>query len=204
MRTRGLISAAVAIGIGFLLLLSLLVPGLEELRTRVLNWAVLLAAVALVMGLVNLFQLHLANVRNRERTLYSALLLVGMLVTFGITLWEGSGAVLPSWIFANIQFPVETSLMAVLAVTLTLAAARLLQQRNDRMSIVFVVTLFILLLSSGPLFGLELPFLTRTVGPYITNFISVGALRGLLIGVALGTVATALRILIGADRPYSG
>jgi hypothetical protein len=204
MKTRGLISAAVAIGVGFLLLLSLLVPGLEELRTRVLNWAVLLAAVALVMGLVNLFQVHWANVRNRERTVYSAVLLVGMLVTFGITLWEGSGAVLPSWIFANIQFPVETSLMAVLAVTLTLAAARLLQQRNDRMSIVFVVTLFILLLSSGPLFGIELPFLTRTVGPYITNFISVGALRGLLIGVALGTVATGLRILIGADRPYGG
>jgi hypothetical protein len=204
MKTRGLISAAVAIGVGFLLLISLLVPGLEELRTRVLNWAVLLAAVALVMGLVNLFQVHWANVRNRERTVYSAVLLVGMLITFGITLWEGSGAVLPSWIFSNIQFPVETSLMAVLAVTLTLAAARLLQQRNDRMSIVFVVTLFILLLSSGPLFGLELPFMTRTVGPYITNFISVGALRGLLIGVALGTVATGLRILIGADRPYGG
>jgi hypothetical protein len=204
MKMRGLVSAAAAIGVGFTLLISLLVPGFEELRTRVLNWAVLLAAVALVMGLVNLFQVHWGNVRNRERTLYSAVLLVGMLVTFGITLWEGSAAILPTWIFANIQFPVETSLMAVLAVTLTLAAARLLQQRSDRMSIVFVVTLFILLISSGPLFGLELPFLTRTVGPYITSFFSVGALRGLLIGVALGTVATGLRILIGADRPYSG
>jgi hypothetical protein len=28
--------------------------------------------------------------------------------------------------------------------------------------------------------------------------------RGILLGVALGTVATGLRILIGADRPYGG
>jgi hypothetical protein len=38
----------------------------------------------------------------------------------------------------------------------------------------------------------------------VTNYISLGALRGLLIGVALGTITTGLRILIGADRPYGG
>jgi hypothetical protein len=131
-------------------------------------------------------------------------LLVAMLVTFAITLWEGSRAETPMWIFTYIQLPVETSLMAVLAVSLTLAAARMFQHRNDRMSIVFVVTIFVLLVSSGPLFGVEIPLFTRTLGPYLTNFLSVGAMRGLLIGVALGTVATGLRVLIGADRPYGG
>jgi hypothetical protein len=127
-----------------------------------------------------------------------------MLVTFGITLWEGSQGVTASWIFNNIQLPIETSLMAVLAISLTLAAARILQQRNDLMSIIFLITLFVLLLASGPLFGIELPIFTRTIGPYINNYLSVGALRGLLIGVSLGTLATGLRILLGADRPYGG
>jgi hypothetical protein len=116
--------------------------------------------------------------------------------------WEGSGAQIPAWIFNNIQVPIETSLMAVLAVSLTLAAARLVQYRSDQMSIVFAVSLFIFLLGSGPLFGLELPIFTRTLGPYLRDFFATGAMRGLLIGVGLGTVLTGLRILIGADRPY--
>lgn len=203
-KLRAPIATAVAIAVGFLVLASVLIPGLEDVRTRILNWAILLAAVALMLGLVNLFSVHFLKLRNRDRPLYSAVLLVGMLATFAITLWEGSRAELPVWIFSNIQFPVETSLMAVLAVSLTLAAARLMQQRTDLMSIVFVVTLLVLLVSSGPLFGLEIPFFTRTVGAYISNFISVGVMRGLLIGVALGTVATGLRVLIGADRPYGG
>jgi len=91
-----------------------------------------------------------------------------------------------------------------LAISLTLAAVRLLQNRKDLMSIVFAVTLFILLLGSGPLFGIELPFFTSGLGPYVNGILSTGAMRGLLIGVALGTMLTGLRILIAADRPYGG
>jgi hypothetical protein len=198
------IAAAIAIAIGLVVLVSLLIPGLEDVRNRILNWAILLAAVALLLGLVNLFQVHFQKIRGKDKPVYSLILLTGMLVTFIITLWEGSQGISASWIFNNIQLPIETSLMAVLAVSLTIAAARILQQRKDLMSIIFLVTLFVLLLSSGPLFGLELPIFTRTIGPVVNNFLSVGALRGLLIGVSLGTLATGLRILIGADRPYGG
>jgi hypothetical protein len=131
-------------------------------------------------------------------------LLVAMLATFGVTVWEGSQGVTASWIFNYLQLPVESSLMAVLSITLTTAAARFLQRRQDLMSVVFIGTLFVVLLSSGPLFGLELPFFTRQVGPYINNSLALAAARGLLIGVGLGTVATGIRILLGADRPYGG
>jgi hypothetical protein len=198
------LAAAVTITGGLLILLTLFIPGYDDVRTRILNWAVLLAAIALLIGLVNLFAVHFDRLRNKQKPIYSAVLLLALLLTFGITLWEGSGGVIPSWIFSNIQIPIETSLMAVLAVTLTLAAARLLQRRTDLMNIVFVVTLFVLLLGSGPLFGIELPIFTTSLGPYIANFLSTGAMRGLLIGVGLGTLLTGLRILIGADRPYGG
>jgi hypothetical protein len=203
MNLRGItpIAAAVAIAGGVFILVSLFVPGFEELRNRILNWAVLLAA---LLGMVNLFSVHFEKLRNRQQPVYSAILIIAMLATFGITAWEGSQALIPSWIFNNIEVPIEASLMAVLAVSLTLAAARLLQNRKDLMSIVFASTLFILLLGSGPLFGIELPFFTGRLGPYVSGILATGAMRGLLIGVALGTVLTGLRILIGADRPYGG
>lgn len=204
LRLRTPLAAAVAIAFGFIILASLLIPDLVELRNRILNWAILLAAIALLIGFINLFQVHVHKIRNKEKPVYSLILLAGMLVTFFITLWEGSQGVTAAWIFYNVQIPIETSLMAVLAISLTIAAARILQQRKDSMSIVFLITLFILLLSSGPLFGIELPLFTRTIGPYMNNFLSVGALRGLLIGVSLGTLTTGLRILLSADRPYGG
>lgn len=204
LRLRTPFSAAVAIAFGFIVLASLVLPGLTDLRNRILNWAMLLAATALLLGLANLFQVHFQKVQGEGKATLSLILLTGMVLTFIITLWEGSQGLIANWIFNNIQLPIETSLMAVLAISLTLAAARLMQQRKDLMSIVFLVTVFVLLLSSGPLFGIELPVFTRTIGPYINNFLSVGALRGLLIGVALGTLATGLRILLGADRPYGG
>jgi hypothetical protein len=198
------LAAAVAIVTGFLLLAALLLPGLEEAGTRLLNWAVLLAAVALLLGLANLFMVHLDRLRSRQQPTYSLILLVAMLVTFGLTIWEGSTAQLPAWIFTSIQVPVEESLMAILAISLTLAAARFLQNRTDLMGTVFIVTLFIVLVGSAPLFGLEIPIFTRTLGPYVTGFLAIGALRGLLIGVGLGALLTGLRILIASDRPYGG
>jgi hypothetical protein len=36
------------------------------------------------------------------------------------------------------------------------------------------------------------------------NMFSSGGARGLLIGVALGTLLTSLRVLFGIDRPYGG
>lgn len=201
---RAPFSTAIAIGFGLLILVGLFVPNLTDLRNHILNLAVLLAALALLLGLVNLFRVHFKKIRDKEKPLYSFVLLVAMLVTFAVTLLQGSQAAIPGWIFNYVQVPIETSLMAVLAVSLTIACAHLLRDRIDLMSIVFLITLFILLLGAGPLFGLEIPLATRVIAPYINNFLSVGAIRGLLIGVGLGTVTTGLRILMGADRPYGG
>lgn len=201
---RAPFSTAIAIGFGFLVLLGIFIPDLADLRNQILNWVILLAAMALLLGLANLAQVHIQRIRSSENALYSAVLLAAMLLTFVITLLQGSTSELSSWVFNYLLVPVETSLMAVLAISLTLAAARVMQQRTDLMNITFIVTLLVLLVSAGPLFGVELPYFTRILGPYVNNVLATGALRGLLIGVALGTITTGMRILIGADRPYGG
>lgn len=202
MKLRAPISTAVAISFGLLVLLGIFIPDLADFRNRILNWAMLLAALALLLGLLNLAQVHWQRVRGRETTVYSAALLVTMVITFAVTLLQGSDSANAEWIFNYVVVPIETSLMAVLAISLTLAAARVFQQRTELMNMVFIVTLLLLLVGAGPLFGVELPYFTRVINPYINNVLALGAMRGLLIGVALGTITTGVRILIGADRPY--
>ncbi len=202
MKLRAPISTAVAISFGLLVLLGIFIPDLADFRNRILNWAMLLAAMALLLGLLNLAQVHWQRIRGRETPVYSAVLLIAMVVTFAVTLLQGSDSETAEWIFNYLVVPIETSLMAVLAVSLTLAAARVFQQRTELMNTVFIATLLLLLIGAGPLFGVELPYFTRVLNPYINNVLALGAMRGLLIGVALGTITTGVRILIGADRPY--
>jgi hypothetical protein len=203
-RFRAPVATAVAIAFGLIILASLFIPALLELRALILSWSILLAAIALLLGLVNLFQVHFKRIQDNSKPVYSFVLLAGMLVAFFVTLFQGRQGIIADWLFNSIQLPIETSLMALLAITLTLAAVRLVQQRNDFASIVFIGALFLILLGSAPLFGLELPIFSRALTPYINHVLAVGGMRGLLIGVALGTLTAGLRILLGSDRPFGG
>ena len=39
---------------------------------------------------------------------------------------------------------------------------------------------------------------------WLLQVLGTGGLRGIVLGVALGTLATGLRLLLGQDRPYLG
>ena len=105
--------------------------------------------------------------------------------------------------FNNIQLPIETSLMAILVVTLTYAAIQLLRRRRNLLSIVFLATGLLMLAGTAPwpVVG-DLPFFSDILRPFIARFPAAAGARGILIGVALGTLTTGLRILFGSDRPY--
>jgi hypothetical protein len=100
--------------------------------------------------------------------------------------------------------PVEASLMALLSVTLLYASIRLLRRRPDLMSIVFLLAAVLMLAASATLpFGEVVP-VSSLLRPWMANVLAMGGMRGLLIGIALGTLTTGLRALFGADRPYGG
>jgi hypothetical protein len=102
--------------------------------------------------------------------------------------------------------PVETSLIAILAVVLTYAAARLLRRKLNIFTIIFLVSALIVLLGTAPIMGIEVPFLHGEMGlrSLLVQIPAVAGARGVLLGVALGAIATGLRILMGVDRPYGG
>jgi hypothetical protein len=93
--------------------------------------------------------------------------------------------------------------MAILLVILVLAAFRLLERRANLLAVIFIITVVVILLTSGSLFGLQVPGLSE-LRDWVARVPAAAGARGLLLGIALGIVATGLRILMGADRPYEG
>ncbi len=205
MKFKSPFSTAVAIGSGLIVLLTYLVnvDEIDSIRSTLLSWVVIASAAALLVGLVNLLTVHVNKIKKGEKPLYSFVLVISAVVTFSLTLALGPGHFIPQAIFQYVHIPIESSLMAVLAVTLTYASARLLSRRPNLFSVVFILTLILTLLGTAPLFNVEIPILSNLVRPFLSQVLAGAGARGLLIGVGLGTVATGIRILIGADRPYS-
>lgn len=193
-----------AVGLIVLLGYFINIPILVNLRVIFLQWAVILAAIALIIGVLNLLNVHWKKINSSQSGgFYSTFLILALLATVvAVAIFRPTGS-WPMWIFNNIQLPVESSLMALLAVILAYASARMLGRRANLFSIVFIVTALIVLLGTAGLPFLDLPGLRELRG-WIERIPAVAGARGILLGVALGTIATGLRVLMGADRPYGG
>lgn len=201
------VAVMVAVAAGVLMLFTYIFP-LDGLRALILNIVMIGAATALVIGVFNLVGVHIKKIRSNDKPFGSLVLIAGLVVTFLVTLLQEYTNLYPDWLpgsqwlLTNIQLPVESALMGVLAVTLLYAAARLITRRPNVFSVLFVATVLVTLLASTQF------VLGSGLGALIRNFVShglaSGGARGILIGVALGTIATGLRILMGIDRPYGG
>lgn len=200
--TRAPISTLIAIFSGISVLLAYIF-GLTALRSSILEWVIVATAAALLIGVVNLATVHFNKIQEGEYPLYSIVLIFSLVATFTITLFEGSQGDFAQWIIHYIQIPIETSLMAVMTVTLAYSILTLLYRRPTLNSIVFVIFTVLALIGAAPFLGLHIPMLNNAINWFTRVLASAGA-RGILLGIALGTITTGLRILIGADRPFGG
>jgi hypothetical protein len=204
---RAPVATAIAIAVGIIVLLGyfLPLPLLQGVRVLLLGWGVILAGIATLIGILNLLGVHLRKLTAPGgKDYYSVFLILAFIITFVLGMWLTPGDTRFQHVITSIQVPVETSLLAILTVVLALASVRLLQRRKGWVAILFIISAVVFLfLNSGlsnllgnlPLFG--------TLTQIAQQFPLAGA-RGILLGIALGSLTTGLRILLGADRPYSG
>jgi len=204
------VSTAVAIGVGIIVLAGYFIPSFTNIRFILLRTGLVLAAVALLVGIINLITVHIKKLgADSENSGYSLILVIALLATLIIGIVDmvqtylvgNPNFQMTNWIFTNIQLPIESSLLAVTAVSLTYAAASILRKRMDLFSIVFFFVVILVLLGSFSIPPATLPFL-QVIREWILRVPALGGARGLLLGIALGTITTGIRILMGTDRPY--
>ena len=211
MKLKGLLAAIIAGVCGLVVLAGYFVrlPLLVKASSALLNWAILLAAFAVLLGIFNLLAVNFTKITRKQKGVFNhVILIVAMLVTFVV------GILIPffpkaspafEFIFRTFQLPVEASLMATLAVTLTLASIRLLRRRLSIFAVIFLSTAVLILLGTAPLpFLGDTPIVSDALRPFVAQVLAAGGARGILIGVALGALVTGLRVLFGVDRPYGG
>lgn len=176
------------------------------------EWAAIITALALLLGLLSVAGSHVVRVRQRSADWrYSLVLLLGMLLVIvaGIffPLPGRGGLVLPGTlaeepirtVFRAVYEPLAASLLALLAFFSLSAALRALR-RGSREAIVIVVVAALVLITQLPPVA-ALPAVGATV-QWLNDFVALAGARGLLLGAAIGAFVAGVRVLLGFDTPY--
>jgi hypothetical protein len=192
--------------------------GSVDAPARVLvNWAALLAALALLVGLLSVAISHFMRVlRRRPDWGYSVVLLVAMLLVIisgtVVGFWNTGGetkvVLFPQSLveqpirdlFRAFYQPLAASFLALLAFFALSAALRALRRRTVDALVIVIIAVVVLALAGLPQLA-ALPLLGDGVR-WVSDYVALAGARGLLLGSALGALVAGVRVLLGFDQPF--
>ncbi len=204
---RRTIPLAICLGMGILMMVQFFVPhpisvGFYDLTTK---WIRIVSAFALVLGVGSLIIYHTDRLkRRRQGWQYSIVTLVALVVTAVIGLVWGvkPGSPLQEVFFKNMLVPLNASMFAILAFYMASAAYRAFRARNKEAALLLIAA-FIVMLGMVPV-GSAIWGKLPDVAEWILSVPNMAAKRAILFGVALGAIATSLKVILGIERGWLG
>lgn len=184
------------------------------------QWALIVVAFAYVLGGVNIFRIHSQKIARKARDWqYSIVTLVSLVVVLfcgllPIKWWPGeiaggmeAGSPL-LWIYDATYTPLGATVYSLLAFFIASASYRAFRIRNWHAASL-AITAIIVMAGAVPLTAAVLSAISPSAGAFMTELrswimdvLQNAGKRAILIGVALGTIATGFKIILGIERPY--
>lgn len=183
-------------------------PLIQGIITEVEQWGLIIISFAFLLGMLNILQLNLQAISNRQKEWgYNAVLVISMLAVVGLGLYErwyygklGKETLFYQFVFEYVLLPLSATMFALLAFFIASAAFRAFRART------FEATLLLLAGTLVMIGRVPLGSYIWTGFPEIATFImetfNKAGMRGIIIGAAMGIIATSLRIILGIERPY--
>ena len=168
----------------------------------ILDYYQIIFAVTMLIGGISLLKHHSARITSRrEGMVYSMITVAGVLFMVVAAAIFGTGVDSPyQWAFNNLQAPMQATMFSLLAFFVASAAYRGFRIRS-KPALVLALTAVIILVGKS-VFGDIISDRLPELAGWVFNHPSSAAKRGILIGVGLGSVATALRVILGVERSY--
>ncbi|MEA3308927.1 MAG: hypothetical protein U9Q70_05390 [Chloroflexota bacterium] len=200
---RRILVTAIAILVGVTVLVGAVWPitPLRELRAILLQWAMIVGAFAFLLAFLNLLRANLARLKRKGRGRFPSFLIVlsalgTVILVMGELLWQDGRGIWSQYLVSNFLVPGESALLALTAVTLLLSGLQIFRVRRSLGSLLFLTVALLLLLKTVPAVGL-----LADLANWVERVLALAGMRGLIIGVALGTLLSGLRTLF-ITRPY--
>ena len=179
-------------------------PVATSFYRNTLDWMQVVAVFSLIVGAVALAGMNLKAVAARSRGWgYNLVTLTGLggMVLCGV-LWGIDEHSPFTWVFLNLQVPLQSTMFSLLAFFVASAAYRGFRARSWPAG-VLLLSAAIVILGRVPVGAQILSGLPKAAD-WVLNVPSMAARRGILIGIGLGAIATSLRVILGIERTYLG
>jgi uncharacterized membrane protein YozB (DUF420 family) len=166
------------------------------------TWFLIITVFAMILGVGNLIKIHSERVRRqRGGWWYSVVLMTGFIVMFiaGIG-WGIERGSFFYYLYWNMHIPMSSTMFALLAFFVASASYRAFRARTPEATLLLVSAILVMLgrVPLGNYIWDKLPL----VGDWIMDYPNMAGQRAIMIGIALGTVSTSLRIILGIERTY--
>jgi len=203
---KRILPLALCLIIGILMVCQFFIPHpvSTQFNSIINKWVVVLSAFALVLGIGNLTNHHAMTIKRRKPDWqYSLVTLLSMFLMAIIGLFFGiDEKSLYQKIYLNILTPLGATMFALLAYYMTSAAYRAFRARSLEAGLLLGAA-FVVMIGFMPI--------GQFIHPQFPNFAewlmripNMASQRGILLGVAFGSVATALKIILGIERSWLG
>ncbi len=190
-------------------------PVSQAVNDELLAWGTVFFSVAFLLGIGNLVRISLKQISARHPDWpYKALLLV---VLFGYMIigvaeihgWFGipDGQNLRrDWIYERVFQPLQATMFSLLAFYIASAAFRAFRARSLEATLLLTAGALVMIgqVPIPPFF----PF-AEAIGDYsvrlqgfLMAYVNAAGQKAIIMGAALGTLATGLRIVLGIERSY--
>ncbi len=199
-RIGSMLATAIAIGFGLVTVWGLLAGSgaVFNLSAILLQLVMITIAVTILLGILNLFSVHLRKIGQRSGGwVYSFVVIVSAAAV--LVLWVLGRRDAHQVLLENVQVSIESALAGLIVFALVYGAYRMMRRRVTWSAVLFTLALLVILVGALPL--PEVTGLAQFRAWLLAIPVSAGA-RGILLGIALATVVTSVRVLIGQDRSY--
>ncbi|MFH2054439.1 MAG: hypothetical protein ABIJ61_00650 [bacterium] len=170
--------------------------------SALLDYYQIIFAMTMIVGGLTLLRHHSGIVAGRRSgAAYSAVTVAAVLFMVISAALAGTGVGSPyQWAFNNLQAPMQSTTFSLLAFFVASAAYRGFRLRS-RTAIVLTAAVLLVLIGRNA-FGEAISHWLPDAAGWLLNNPSVAAKRGILVGIGLGSIATALRVILGIERTY--
>ena len=181
------------------------IPAYNSMVQTILTMGILIAAFTVAVGAVSVIVLHTRRIANRSpgQWYFSIYTLALMAMTFLLErLPFPQASELYSVLVTRVYGPLSQCAYGLIGFYVISCLYRSFRGRTSYV-IVFLVAGILTLFSNAPIFALVDPRL-QTIGYWIRDVPAVAGFRGLILGTAIGTIATGVRTILGFERSSIG
>ena len=176
----------------------------QIINTTLLEWTTVVYAFALILGSISLWRGHWIKIAARRRGwLYSVVTLVSLATITALGVWRGIGEQSPvGRVYATVNSPLASTMFSLLAFVIASAAFRAFRARSAEATLLLITAIVMMIgrVSVGEIIYHRLPGITE----WLLDVPNLAAKRAIAIGVGLGAVSTALKLILGIERGYLG